>query len=520
MKSIQKIPIIALISLALALVILAQPVLAEGPLVGQIAVNTVPAGASIYLDDELLTKKSNGFILDIRPGIHTIHLSLPGYRDYETVIDVTPDQITRVDHEFREAIQSVHVSSKPSGANIYINGIPYGKTDTKVELKEGVSYSLLMTLEGYYDYSTSFVVEEGLMQGMYHEFRALPENGSIIVESIPEDAEIYLNGSYIGKTDYRIREVPPGTYMIRICKFGFDDYEASLPVNVIDPAVVSITLKPKDGVISVDSSPVYGKVFIDGAEVGTAPYAGEFAQGTHTIEVKSAGFEDFSQTVTLGLQGEAINAVLTPLANEAIAKAEAAIAANEKYQPDNARNLLSTAKTQLETGEYEQAYITALDAEKLANDVDEDYLPNYIDLQPNVKNDVIYAVPFLIAFMLVGVIAYDRRKLRVHPELQVSISEIMQGEEPCADVFLKVDNEYLSMVCTIYVDNKVIDNLATPGRHTVKLGQLDRGDHLLVAKFSVQKKRYGTITTTEQLDFEVPNQSSGENFTFDLSQEE
>lgn len=65
--------------------------------VGWVAVNSEPQEASVYLDDSLTNKVTNCVLEDIPVGEHTLKLTLEGYFDWDTLVEVeaeTPATIT------------------------------------------------------------------------------------------------------------------------------------------------------------------------------------------------------------------------------------------------------------------------------------------------------------------------------------------------------------------------------------------------------------------------------------------
>lgn len=61
---------------------------------GLISIDTIPPGASLYLNGKLFPKKSPAIIRDLAPGSYSVKAELPGYRSWEKEITVETEQAT------------------------------------------------------------------------------------------------------------------------------------------------------------------------------------------------------------------------------------------------------------------------------------------------------------------------------------------------------------------------------------------------------------------------------------------
>lgn len=64
---------------------------------GLISLKSVPAGASVYLDQVLLKEKTPCSINEVMPGVHNIDLALDGYYPYSSDINVFPSKVSRME---------------------------------------------------------------------------------------------------------------------------------------------------------------------------------------------------------------------------------------------------------------------------------------------------------------------------------------------------------------------------------------------------------------------------------------
>ena len=473
-----------------------------------ITVFTDPPGANIYLDNTLLTKKSNGLIMNVKEGIHTIKLTLPGYYDYETNIDVYSSGTTYVDHTFEKKENSYKIVSNPKGADIFIDGIYKGKTDLSLTLEVGKQYSIRLSLPDYYTFEKIVSIEEKShvqrdLEGIRHDFLRLPENGTLLIRSIPDGAEISLDGIPVGTTNKILDAVKPGAHAISLSKSGFDDYFVSIQISVEKQEELNVTLRPQDGLINIDSKPVKGRVYIDGSYVGDTPYTGKSTQGKHKIEVKSNAFENSLTDIDLSFQGRAIFVVLTPLAVSEISTSTVSIAENRKYDISHAQSLLDLAKQQLLAEDYINASESAQKAGKLASDIDEDGIPNWLDIQPNVPNNYLYLLPLLILLALGCIFIFDWSRCRIKPDVELRFEKGNSTNETIILIKPIINNKFSNIFCTIFLDDTLIDTVDIAGDYQTSLGTLISGKHTVTVELIVKQKRYGKPAITKTIGFEV-----------------
>jgi hypothetical protein len=423
------------------------------------------------------------------------------------MIDVYPSGTTYVDHTFEKKANTFRIVTDPKGAEIFIDGVYQGKTDLLLTLGEGQQHSIRLSLPGYYTYNTTVILQERVqheIESIYHDFIQLPENGTLSIQSIPYSAEISLDGVIVGNTNIILKNVKPGTHSITLRKYGFDDYSVSFQTSVEKQEEVNVTLRPQDGILNIDSRPVNGGVYIDGAYVGNTPYTGQFIQGKHKIEIKSDAFDSYIADIDLSLQGFASVVDLTPQAISEISKSEKKIEENQKYGVSSPQAILDQSKHQLQTGDYVNAFESAQKAGILAEDIDEDGIPNWLDIQPSVKNNYIYSLPFIFLVMFGGVIYYDWRKCRVNPNMELKLKNACIGQDTFVTIKPIVDNAYLKMVSTIYVDDIFLDMVEITGEYEANLGSLSPGRHILTVELQVKQKRYGnTKKINETTEFNV-----------------
>jgi hypothetical protein len=130
-------------------------------------------------------------------------------------------------------------------------------------------------------------------------------NTTISINSIPDGAQVLIDGSSIGITPVRDYEVNEGTHTIVLKKDGYND--VSDTVNVVKGDNVTrqytLTKAVTETTVSITSTPDGARVYIDGNDAGNTPLTGyRLSIGQHSIKVTKDGYNDYNGTFAVSEQ--------------------------------------------------------------------------------------------------------------------------------------------------------------------------------------------------------------------------
>jgi hypothetical protein len=146
------------------------------------------------------------------------------------------------------------------------------------------------------------------------------ETGSLTVNSQPAGADVYLDDSLTGqKTDCVLQDVPLGRHNLRLVLAGYQDWIRNVELtekenDVVINAEIADTSE-KHGTLQVNSEPVGAEIWLNKVNTGyMTNYLFEVIDvGEYIVELKLAGYVDWSDTVTVTDGGTAIiDVVLEP----------------------------------------------------------------------------------------------------------------------------------------------------------------------------------------------------------------
>lgn len=199
---------------------------------GSLVVKTDPDGATIYVDG-----KNYGLtpieIEDLEIGEHEMVISKEGFAQIIKKVEIKEDRV-EINEILVKAISEIFLNTEPNGAKVIINGKEMGTTPLTIKDINPGRYFVTFRALGYEEMTKSIEVKEGLNT---FKFKMIQLNHALIVESIPENAKVYLDDVYKGVTPIEIRNLTPEKkYRLKV------EYEGYLPY-------LTEVKMPKDGSI-------------------------------------------------------------------------------------------------------------------------------------------------------------------------------------------------------------------------------------------------------------------------------
>jgi hypothetical protein len=120
----------------------------------------------------------------------------------------------------------LEVNSNPTGAEVYIDNIYSGRTPTTTELSGDKNVNIVLKKDGYSDYYQSVYVSNDDTKSVSYTLEEDIQYASLIVNSEPSNANVYIDGSFKGTTPYNV-DLIEDSYNIKLTKEGYEDKEVS-----------------------------------------------------------------------------------------------------------------------------------------------------------------------------------------------------------------------------------------------------------------------------------------------------
>jgi pSer/pThr/pTyr-binding forkhead associated (FHA) protein len=166
----------------------------------------------------------------------------------------------------RAVTDLVLIDSKPTGAQVFVDGKEFGVTPTIVRgLKPG-RHMVALKLAGYEDFDRQIHVPDVLPSRPY----VLRQRaGTLLVESTPSGASVWHGTQLLGTTPALISWLPPGTYELRVIAPGCEPHKQTVTVSEIRGESVSVALHSLLGSMEIRSEPPGCSISVDGLFKGS-----------------------------------------------------------------------------------------------------------------------------------------------------------------------------------------------------------------------------------------------------------
>ena len=200
---------------------------------------------------------------------------------------------------------AIYVQSVPTGAAISLNGNFQGYAPITIQNLPTGTYSMKATMNGYSPDTQLISVYSGQTAYYSPYLQQSPQpprnTGTVYVTSNPNNAAIYIDGTYNGKTSQTVT-LYPGNHNFVIKLSGYNDYSTTIWVNAGQAQNLPVSLTPAIfGSVLITSMPG-ASVYMDSNFQGQIGAAGTLtlpsvSSGNHLFKVSAGGYNDWINTV-------------------------------------------------------------------------------------------------------------------------------------------------------------------------------------------------------------------------------
>jgi archaellum component FlaG (FlaF/FlaG flagellin family) len=193
---------------------------------------------------------------------------------------------------------NVSISSKPSDAEIIVNGELQGRTPARLDHLLPGQYVIELRKEGFDTVYKSVALLE--KQDLSVDLELKPTTGLLLVDSKPQGVDVLIDGVSRGRTPLVLSDLPLGSY-----KLDFDSpthLPRSMEAAMKDrkPVLVFGELISNTATLVLASSPDGAQVFINGVARGTTPVTlSDVVAGRTDVKVARIGYEAYERQLDL-----------------------------------------------------------------------------------------------------------------------------------------------------------------------------------------------------------------------------
>lgn len=267
-------------------------------------------GAAVWVDG--LQAGVAPIEIEVKEGRHQVEIKKPGFEDFSQWVNVSQGQrivIAPVLRPMSKPKGSLLVDADVPGAEVWIDGrLQPDTTPTLVDNLDEGQYVVEVRKPPATPWKQTVYVRGGQRTKVTATLAATVaanQGGTVRVLSTIPNTEVWLDGVLKGTAPLDLANISPGEHLIECKAKGYQTFEHRARVNTGSAEILKCEMvslsgpAATTGKIKVVSPVPEARVFIDGANVGTAPVEKEVSAGEHFIVVEQTGYARFEQKVSI-----------------------------------------------------------------------------------------------------------------------------------------------------------------------------------------------------------------------------
>lgn len=196
------------------------------------------SNAKIYINDKQYSMKSDSRVL-LTEGTYNVKVTGSNTMDITKQVNVVPDNPTVVDlSKIQVKTGVLNISSNVDGYKLYLNDKEQNTGESP--LLEYGTYTVKATKDGYKDFTSSVTIDSDT-NTLNIKMKKSETGGTLNLNSVPNSAEIYIDGSYAG-TGSVSRSVALGSYVVECKADGYNSDKKQINVSA-DGQVINLTFQ-------------------------------------------------------------------------------------------------------------------------------------------------------------------------------------------------------------------------------------------------------------------------------------
>ncbi len=252
----------------------------------------------VYIDNTSVGRLVNGKLsLKVKPGRKLIKVESKG-KGGIVEADVPEQENFNIFVEAKLKLAKLTIQSNVDDADVFINGVNYGKVRNKVavvDLKPG-RYTVKLVSPKYYEATRNIEVMAGDERSVIINLDKRFADVKLSVK--PGDARVYVNDKYIGSGAELRSEIEKGSVKFRVEREGYETVERIYVVNR-DEMEFNFELVPIVATVRIETEPSEAIVIANGNKIGVTPVSFKLEYGSYEIEVMKPGYN--SQLIKLNV---------------------------------------------------------------------------------------------------------------------------------------------------------------------------------------------------------------------------
>jgi formylglycine-generating enzyme required for sulfatase activity len=287
----------------------------------QVRVQIDPEPDRIALSGGWLRPNLGDYYL-LRPGNYYLNAVKQGYQPMQQPIAVGAEKSQTISLVMERlpglVTLRLHQLGRPSvsldGIMVQVDGKEMGATPIEAaKVKQG-RRRVEIHAEKYQDFQAEVVIDGGGVTQSF-DFALEPAWADITIHSVPEGAQVKVDGSPVGATPLQV-EILAGTHELELSAAHYQVWRTRLVVQANQPQVLDkIRLQPANGKLVLRTTPPGASVTIGRTYLGQTPLeTGLRPNKKHVVQISKAGYEKVARVVSVSSDAlKELKVVLVPI---------------------------------------------------------------------------------------------------------------------------------------------------------------------------------------------------------------
>jgi len=273
---------------------------AEAP-TGTLLVNS-DAGGDVWVDGQR-KDAAPAIIGGLAAGDHVVEVRKDGFPSWRQTVTVPAGQQVKVTASFGAATNSsLRIISNEPDVDIFVDGESKGKAPVTIQSIKPGDHIVGGRKTRFKPMEQTVKVAAGENAIVSFRMEVAPPDrprASLKVQSVVPNAEVFVDGSSLGRAPVDRNDLDPGKHYIVVHKDGFTDFKREV-VLLENQTITMVADLSATGSLRILSTPEGADVKIDGELIGKTPVQRDaVSSGDHIVEFKMKGFFDHKETMKI-----------------------------------------------------------------------------------------------------------------------------------------------------------------------------------------------------------------------------
>ena len=270
----------------------------DPPPAGRLTIESTPPQAEILIDRK--TRGQTPSSLSLPPGQHLVAVRLAGHRTEYRTIPIDDGGQLSLNFDLKPITGILLAHSTPSGADVTIDGIAYGRTPLLLTTLPLGLHHAEFALVGYRPKTIEINLADRVPVKTDVELTSMTGTLDVSCPDVDSDVAISVNGVLRSNAPCTVDRIPAGEIIVEAKAPGYKPWRQTIILAEGERQAIKIALEIEPAVLKVVSIPDKARVYFDNEFRGETPLTlKEILPGEHRVRVEKAGHEPTARSLAL-----------------------------------------------------------------------------------------------------------------------------------------------------------------------------------------------------------------------------